>query len=146
MEADEATAAANVKELNHPGNAFPLRFPQVGKGKRPWRAPRTRRSSACVQKSSGQRRSWADKTAERERLEEIKRMERELLDKVREQRRAEHERVAERRRQREENALRTGTSYQVITNNSKLKKMTKRQLKMLRKGLPPPASAGAPRK
>eukprot|EP00166_Cyanidium_caldarium_P006117 ctg_809.g393 len=30
MEADEATAAANVKELNHPGNAFPLRFPQLG--------------------------------------------------------------------------------------------------------------------
>lgn len=101
--------------------------------RRPWKPPCTRRASASVQKSKGQRKTWERKVREREERKSLQALEAQLRATAREQRVAEHKRIAERRKQREENERRTGTTYQVVTDPNKIKRMSKRQWKMLRK-------------
>jgi hypothetical protein len=102
--------------------------------RRAWRTPRTHRAKACVWKAKAQRqRTWADKEADRERLQAVKKLERSLKEEARAQRAAEAERRAQMRAEREANALRTGTKVQIVRDSNKIKRMSKKQQKLLRK-------------
>jgi hypothetical protein len=106
----------------------------VNTRRRVWRTPRTRPAKARVWKAKVQRkRTWSDKEADRERLRSIRELERSLKQQLREQQAAERERRARVQAQREANALRTGAQLQVIRDVSKVKRMSKRQQKLLRK-------------
>lgn len=106
----------------------------VNTRRRGWRTPRTRRAKACLWKAKIQRkRTWSDKETERERLQTLRELERSLKEQLREQRAAERERRARVQAEREANALRTGSHVQVVRSVSKIKRMSKKQQKLLRK-------------
>mmetsp|Transcript_15512 Transcript_15512/g.31385 ORF Transcript_15512/g.31385 Transcript_15512/m.31385 type:complete len:120 (+) Transcript_15512:2120-2479(+) len=97
------------------------------KGVRPWRAARTKRSSAAVH-SPALRKSWDDKMADRARRKVLVETVREMKQTENEQRREEKARREATRKRREENELKS-QKVQAIRNPSKIRKMSKKQLR-----------------
>jgi len=113
-------------DFDDSGNPFDLKNIPRGKPKsgRSWKAPERRTSSRNV--SKGLNTKWEEKMEKRKQEKARK----EILDSMKKQqeedRQKERERIRNRRRQREENTIKSST-YQVIKNTSKLKKMSKKQ-------------------
>eukprot|EP00161_Ancyromonas_sigmoides_P004423 TRINITY_DN1446_c0_g1_i4.p3 TRINITY_DN1446_c0_g1~~TRINITY_DN1446_c0_g1_i4.p3 ORF type:complete len:124 (-),score=53.03 TRINITY_DN1446_c0_g1_i4:83-454(-) len=110
------------------------RDPAVGltSSQRSWKRPRERSSSVKNKAVKGIRRSWADKERMKAKLNATKLREAEMKAAVAEEQTAKKMRQKEARERREANAQKNDV-VQVIKDPTKIKKMSRRQLKYIRK-------------
>jgi len=101
-----------------------------GKSNRPWKTNKLRLSSMKV--SKGSKMSFAERMVEKERTQRVKVFAKQLVD----ERKADKQEARQKRKDKEErkkkNELASAT-YQQIKDSSKIKKMGKKQLKMIMK-------------
>ena len=92
---------------------------------------RVHRVSAKLPSNSALRTSWEKRQKERADRAAVQAMQREIDETIRAEKRAEREAREERERKKKENKDR-GLQYQVITNTAKIKKMSKKQRRLLK--------------
>ncbi|KAM7347392.1 coiled-coil domain-containing protein 86 [Cochliomyia hominivorax] len=115
-----------VKKLKKPENEIPRGKP---KSNRPWKTPKTKFSSV---KKTQPRLSFEKKMELRNELRAIKEKSRELKEARKEAAIAKHQRRIENAEKRLENERRAEI-VQVIKNPSKLKRMKKKQMRLIQK-------------
>ena len=76
--------------------------------------------------------SWAARTKERTERAAVMAAQKEIDEQIRTEKRAEREHREMREKQKEENKEK-GQQYQVISNTAKIKKMSKKQLRLIKK-------------
>jgi hypothetical protein len=95
----------------------------IPKSGRTWKSPQSKRElPPCL------RTSWRKKIEKRSALKALKAKEQMLKEESARKREEHKKRIEDRKRRREQNELKN-SSYQLITDPRKLKKVTKRQLK-----------------
>mmetsp|Transcript_3246 Transcript_3246/g.9428 ORF Transcript_3246/g.9428 Transcript_3246/m.9428 type:complete len:150 (-) Transcript_3246:1124-1573(-) len=100
---------------------------------RSWKKPQKARSSSMVTKANaGLRSSWDKKMAKRRQAQEVRELQRALREEKRREIEEQKQQRLERARVREENTMKN-TTYHLITDDTKLKKMNKKQLKSIKK-------------
>jgi rRNA-processing protein CGR1 len=110
--------------------------PQLGRNAsgRPWKG-RNQSQRAVIQRTAGTKEigsSWAKKEAERARLAAVRAKEREMKDAKKAEVEASKQAKLEREKRRADNELKS-SSYQTITKTHKLKGMSKKQLRQVKK-------------
>eukprot|EP00033_Pygsuia_biforma_P000273 GCRY01000337.1.p1 GENE.GCRY01000337.1~~GCRY01000337.1.p1 ORF type:complete len:150 (-),score=27.76 GCRY01000337.1:50-442(-) len=103
-------------------------LPKSGKT---WKKIETARSSSKV-KIKAMNKSWEKKMQEKKQKEELKAMQKEIQEREAAERKALIEKQKEKQRIKEENKKKSSV-VQAITDTSKLKRMSKKQLAMLEK-------------
>ena len=98
---------------------------------RKWKTARTDRASALI-KVPQIRDSWEKKLQMRAERASVLASQRAADEEIRREKREERERREAKEKRKEENRLK-GVQYQVITNTQKLKKMSKKQLRLIKK-------------
>ncbi|KAL1503676.1 hypothetical protein AB1Y20_012149 [Prymnesium parvum] len=98
---------------------------------RQWKRPQQARGSTSIVIGK-ERASWDQKLQKRAERSAVLAAQAKLDEEIRTQKRAEREQRLEKEKKKEENKAK-GQQYQVISNTSKLKKMSKKQLKMIKK-------------
>ena len=102
----------------------------MGKIRR-WKPAQTSRGSSTTAVPQ-LRKSWDRRLKERADHAAVQAAQKAVDDTIREQKRAEREERERREQKKKENKER-GLQYQVITNTAKIKKMSKKQLRLIRK-------------
>ena len=106
--------------------------PSITMGKlRPWKEPRKARASSLVAVPQI-RDSWEKKEKIRAERAAVLAQQAAMDDEIRREKREERERIEAKKKKKEENRER-GMTYQVITNTSKIKKMSRKQLRLIKK-------------
>ena len=98
---------------------------------RPWKEPRKARASSLVAVPQI-RDSWEKKEKIRAERAAVLAQQAAMDDEIRREKREERERIEAKKKKKEENRER-GMTYQVITNTSKIKKMSRKQLRLVKK-------------
>jgi rRNA-processing protein CGR1 len=98
---------------------------------RNWKGVKTQRTSTLI-KSKPKRKTWEEKTADRKKRESMKDFERQLKEEQEAERQRDIERIKENRKRRVENENKS-VQYQVITDTNKIKKMSKKQMRHVRR-------------
>eukprot|EP00308_Calcidiscus_leptoporus_P026891 CAMPEP_0119377710 /NCGR_PEP_ID=MMETSP1334-20130426/46286_1 /TAXON_ID=127549 /ORGANISM="Calcidiscus leptoporus, Strain RCC1130" /LENGTH=124 /DNA_ID=CAMNT_0007396713 /DNA_START=8 /DNA_END=382 /DNA_ORIENTATION=+ len=98
---------------------------------RKWKGAHAGRASSTT-KVPQLRSSWEERLQERAERAAVLAAQREVDETIRASKRAEREARQAKEKKKEENKLK-GLQYQVINNTSKIKKMSKKQLRLIRK-------------
>ena len=100
---------------------------------RKWKPALQTKEKGTATKSNPQlSRSWEQRTKERAEREAVLKAQREADELIRAEKRAEREEREEREKRKAENKEK-GQQYQVISDTSKIKKMSKKQLRLIKK-------------
>eukprot|EP00187_Rhodella_violacea_P007960 CAMPEP_0174893932 /NCGR_PEP_ID=MMETSP0167-20121228/8652_1 /TAXON_ID=38298 /ORGANISM="Rhodella maculata, Strain CCMP736" /LENGTH=130 /DNA_ID=CAMNT_0016132863 /DNA_START=50 /DNA_END=442 /DNA_ORIENTATION=- len=102
------------------------------RGVKPWKKPPAAASGARINVPS-LRVSAAKNEARRSQRDAVRTRVKEIEDRDKAEREAEKKRIEEKRKRKAENELK-GSKFQVITNMSKIKKMSKKQRRQLTTG------------
>jgi hypothetical protein len=89
------------------------------------------RRASAISKSINKGTAWAKKLEQRAARQQVLHQQRTLNDEIATEKRAERERIEAKRKRREENRLRSGTRLQAISDPKKIKRMSKKQSKMI---------------
>ena len=95
-----------------------------------WKKPQKRQSNNKTK--AQQKRLWDKKVAGRAKFRAMKEQEAEFLAKRDEEKKARIVKLIAKRKRKQENELKTA-KYQLITNDSKVKRMSKKQLRLVKR-------------
>merc|ERR1719198_2629427 len=97
---------------------------------RPWKTAKP--TTAGAEKVMANRATWEQRMQQRAATKAVQEAQHAIDEEIRAEKREERARREEKEKKKKENRIK-GSSYQVITNTSKIKKMSKKQLKSIRK-------------